>query len=248
MLFDLPPSCPPSLAPVCAIRNSRGSHHIDTMRALRPAGLALARQVSPFICLAFQTSSPQPRPGASTSLSRHAPRVELDLSGFAMYWQARRTIPPKRVRHPAGCSFASGCSPPRLATTQLPSASCVMTSHGVDLHLPDKATSRSHQYGRRRPIAPCSHRTFKLRHHPQKYVPTRSANPVTGDPASRRRRFTERAGKPAFGPTQHRQPRSRRGPEVEASKGAGEVRRCPATGPAASPFQQWGCGPASLWK
>ena len=26
--------------------------------------------------------------------------------------------PPKRVRHPAGCSFASGCFPPRLATTQ----------------------------------------------------------------------------------------------------------------------------------
>jgi hypothetical protein len=26
--------------------------------------------------------------------------------------QARRKTPPKRVRHPAGCSFASGCSPP----------------------------------------------------------------------------------------------------------------------------------------
>ena len=58
--------------------------------------------------------------------------------------QARRATPPKRVRHPAGCSFASGCSPPRLATTQLPSATCVTTSHRSDFHLPDKTTSRTH--------------------------------------------------------------------------------------------------------
>ena len=30
-------------------------------------------------------------------------------------------MPPNRVRQPTGCSFASGCSPPRLAATQLPS-------------------------------------------------------------------------------------------------------------------------------
>ena len=36
--------------------------------------------------------------------------------------QARRHIPPNRVRHPADRQFASGCSPPRLTTTQLPSA------------------------------------------------------------------------------------------------------------------------------
>ena len=58
--------------------------------------------------------------------------------------QARRATPPKRVRRPAGCSFASGCSPPRLATTQLPSATCVTTSHRLDFHPPDKTTSRTH--------------------------------------------------------------------------------------------------------
>ena len=52
--------------------------------------------------------------------------------------QARRAMPPKRVRYPAGCSFASGFSPPRLAATQLPSAICDTTSHRVDFHLPDK--------------------------------------------------------------------------------------------------------------
>ncbi len=70
--------------------------------------------------------------------------------GFAMSEQARRTTPPKRVRHPAGCSFASSCSPPRLATTQLLSATCVTTSHRLDFHLPDKTTSRTHSLRRRR--------------------------------------------------------------------------------------------------
>jgi len=64
--------------------------------------------------------------------------------GFALLEQARRKTPPKRVRHPAGCSFASGCSPPRIAATQLPSATWKVTSHGLDLHQTDNATSRTH--------------------------------------------------------------------------------------------------------
>ena len=40
---------------------------------------------------------------------------------FAMNEQARRYTPPNRVRHPADRQFASSCSPPRLAATQLPS-------------------------------------------------------------------------------------------------------------------------------
>src|SRR5271165_4142686 len=61
-----------------------------------------------------------------------------------MSGQARRAMPPKRVRHPAGCSFASRCSPPRIAATQLPSATCGTTSHRTDSHPPDKATSQTH--------------------------------------------------------------------------------------------------------
>jgi hypothetical protein len=64
--------------------------------------------------------------------------------GFAINEQARRRTPPKRVRYPAGCAFASGCSPPRLAATQLPSASCVVTSHDQDSHSADKTSSRTH--------------------------------------------------------------------------------------------------------
>src|SRR6516165_2387249 len=66
---------------------------------------------------------------------------------FALGPRARRTKTPKRVRYPTGCSFASGCSPPRLPrsrsrTTQLPSATCGVTSHGSDLHLLTKQHHR----------------------------------------------------------------------------------------------------------
>ena len=44
------------------------------------------------------------------------------FSGFALVSQARRSSPPNRVRYPTDQQFASGCSPPRLAATQLPSA------------------------------------------------------------------------------------------------------------------------------
>ena len=44
------------------------------------------------------------------------------FSGFALESQARRSSPPNRVRYPTDQQFASGCSPPRLAATQLPSA------------------------------------------------------------------------------------------------------------------------------
>ena len=67
--------------------------------------------------------------------------------GFVFESQTRRTTTPKRVRYPAGCSFASGCSPPRLPqsrsrTTQLPSATRGVTSHRWDFHLLTKQHRR----------------------------------------------------------------------------------------------------------
>jgi hypothetical protein len=64
--------------------------------------------------------------------------------GSALLEQARRNKPPKRVCYPAGCSFASGSSPPRIAATQLPSATWDETSYGLHLHQTDNATSRTH--------------------------------------------------------------------------------------------------------
>src|SRR5580700_3709230 len=77
----------------------------------------------------------------------HSQRIRSDLfqvPGFALPPPALRIIPPKQVRYPAGCPFASDCSPPRLAATQLSSASRVVTSHDTDSHCADKASSRTH--------------------------------------------------------------------------------------------------------
>jgi hypothetical protein len=61
--------------------------------------------------------------------------------------------PPKQVRHPTDCRFTSGCSPPRLAATQLPSISGRTTGPGTDLHRADKASSRTHSWpGLARPV------------------------------------------------------------------------------------------------
>jgi hypothetical protein len=44
------------------------------------------------------------------------------VSDFAITLQARRRSPPNRVRHPTDRQFAFRCSPPRIAATQLRSA------------------------------------------------------------------------------------------------------------------------------
>ncbi len=78
----------------------------------------------------WQTSCLRPRPG-------------LD---FTINEEARRYVRPNRVRFTTDCKFASGCSPPRLATTQLPSA--IGSGHlpGEDLHLSDRACSQAHSF------------------------------------------------------------------------------------------------------
>jgi hypothetical protein len=54
------------------------------------------------------------------------------------------TTRPNRVRYPTDRRFISGCSPPHLAVTQLPSISDPRTSSGEDLHLSDTNHSPSH--------------------------------------------------------------------------------------------------------
>ena len=68
------------------------------------------------------------------------------VSDFAMNEQARRSSPPNRVRHPTDRHFASGCSPPRLTATQLPSATEFVASSDTDFHRADVAPSRAHSY------------------------------------------------------------------------------------------------------
>src|SRR5262245_41071381 len=65
---------------------------------------------------------PSPTTWAAWS-SLHPPRQrDQRVSDFALNEQARRSSPPNRVRSPTDQQFASGCSPPCLGATQLPSA------------------------------------------------------------------------------------------------------------------------------
>ncbi len=63
-------------------------------------------------------------------------RVSYPGLDFALNPQARRYARPNRVRYPTDCTFASGCSPPRLTATQLPLATRERASPGEeDFHL-----------------------------------------------------------------------------------------------------------------
>ena len=72
------------------------------------------------------------------------------VSDFAMYEQARRSSPPNRVRPPTDRPFALGCSPPRLAATQLPSATEFVASSDTDFHRAVVAPSWAHSFPRTR--------------------------------------------------------------------------------------------------
>src|SRR5690554_4904209 len=127
-----------------ANRTSRDRSRSGTMRALTPGDLAHDRQVSPLtpLCRPDIPSPTTPCPPVVAFTVTSARPVRPSGPGFAMLSRARQDTPPNRVRSPTGCPFAAGCSPPRLATTQLPLATCAVTSHDKDLHLADKASSR----------------------------------------------------------------------------------------------------------
>ena len=135
------------------------------MKVLTPAALTPHGGSLRLLCLVFRTSNPQPRDGPERRFRSRLNALDGSCDpGFAMNEQARRTIPPKRVRYPAGCSFASSCSPPRIAATQLPSATCATTSHRTDFHPPDKATSQTHSFPRTRESrTPQRSRSFRRR-------------------------------------------------------------------------------------
>ena len=123
----------------------RAPDHDGTMRALTPVAL---RQRSRSL-RSVRVPSRHPVPNHVMQPERHVPCHLVPPVGprgpdFAMDEQARHCTPPNRVRYPTGCRFASGCSPPRLAATQLPSATCTVTSHGTDSHYADIANSRTH--------------------------------------------------------------------------------------------------------
>jgi len=71
--------------------------------------------------LTFLSFHLQPRDAPAHRFSCHS-SVTGDFQASPFSCRLAANIPPNRVRHPADRQFASGCSPPRLTTTQLPSA------------------------------------------------------------------------------------------------------------------------------
>ena len=94
---------------------------IGTIGTLTPAGVHITGRYPHLRRATFLSFRPQPRDTPQHRFIRHHQRAAL-FPGFATLVQARRNTPPKQVRHPTDRQFASGYSPPRLATTQLPSA------------------------------------------------------------------------------------------------------------------------------
>ena len=135
-----------------------------TMEALTPRRRSIRRRGLPDSRhLTFRAFRRQPPPAVPPSLVlrlsfsaaglRPSPSLERTGLGFAIQSQARHGSRPNRVRHPADCSSASGCSPPRLAATQLPSAAGLKRRPGRDLHPSDLMRSQAHDCGSALPLS-----------------------------------------------------------------------------------------------
>ena len=112
MCFGFPPLCHDAL-----------SLSIGTMRTLTPAPALSATGLPAYLTQTSQRSASNH--AVHSSIAFHAIPFLFQRTGrvsdFTMNEQARRHTPPNRVRHSADRQFASGCSPPHLAVTQLPS-------------------------------------------------------------------------------------------------------------------------------
>jgi len=120
--FPHPPSCLPSLGPgLLSEPVSALLRTVGTMKALTPARVHRARGSPHFSTRTFLAFRPQPHGAPDHRFGRHASVIGW-FQASPLNEQARRNTPPNRVRFTTDRKFASGCSPPRLSATQLPSA------------------------------------------------------------------------------------------------------------------------------
>ena len=138
-----PTPCLPSLGMVLLPTPLAAARGIGTMKGSDFCRGHPPRQIS-------SLTSPC-RPGIQTPTTRAArwslcqsPQRHRLLPGFATNEQARHSFTPNRVCQPTDCRFTSGCFPPRLAATQLPSITEPATGSGADSHRAVKASSRTH--------------------------------------------------------------------------------------------------------
>jgi hypothetical protein len=119
------------------------------MRALTPRRLARADKASRFLCFAVRTSRPQPRHGPG-----HHHLIHVGVTGRVLSPRLRQGIANSPNHNAETGSLSCGLlvhfrllpTPPpadtHSRTTQLPSATCGVTSHGLDFHLLTKQHRR----------------------------------------------------------------------------------------------------------
>jgi len=141
------PTCP---GQVSLVHMALSSLHSVTNHPTRPViASMLPTQRDRLPVLGLRPANPLPCRGLANlwQTTCFRPCSSLD---FAIDEKARRCVRPNRVRPPTDCKFVSGCSPPRLAATQLPLT--IGSGHlpREDLHLSDRACSQAHS-PRRKP-------------------------------------------------------------------------------------------------
>ena len=148
----LPPVPRRSFA-LCA---SRGSSRCGTMKALTPAPLTYGAGLPAYLATP-SCRSVSNHVGCLIIAYHHASVTSVFRTSPCM---CRLVAAPRRIEfvHPTDRQFASGCSPPRLTATQLPSATEFVASSDTDFHRADVAPSRAHSFRRK----PESRRSLNL--------------------------------------------------------------------------------------
>ena len=120
--------------------------HVDcgTVKALTPVHVTSYTGLPAYLASPSWRSAPNHPAGPLIAFTRHQQR-ERRFSDFVMNEKTRRTAEPNRVRYPTDRHFVSGCSPPHLAVTQLPSTSGVwLTPRWTYTTLTKRLRGRTH--------------------------------------------------------------------------------------------------------
>ena len=151
MVFTPPPSCPAFPRMGFAVPSSSGPRtgRNGTMRALTPRRLAHAGKVS-LLALLCRPSIPPPTTSWARASPSHPRRcARPDVAIQASSWNRRLAAPQRRngfvilqaARSPPAAPHPASRKA-RGRTTQLPSATCGVTSHELDFHLLTKQHRR----------------------------------------------------------------------------------------------------------
>ena len=144
-----PPALPGFIATMSAVTPARGHGLLASSALLQPCRSPCFTQ-SAFRALCLQPPTRSHGRFNTYPLSAMSFPTRRRGLGFTLVPQARQTVRPNRVCHPTDRSFASCCSPPRLAAAQLRSATGRSRYTWEGLAPPDRLHLHAHGTGLRR--------------------------------------------------------------------------------------------------